>query len=954
MSAPGSQEVPNVDRTADQEPAAQVIRVIRDLAVELHPHLKHTLSVELDSDLDRDLGLDSLGRVELVQRLDKAFNLRLPGRLIGEAETPRDLVNAVLRFAPDAGVTRELATAKPLLLPVAPAPKQAATLLEAFDYHVRTHSHRPHLLLSQDGETEERISYADLDRSARAVARGLLERGLATGDRIAIMLPTEAAFFQAFLGVLMAGGIPVPIYPPFRQSQVEDHLRRQAGILRNAEASMLITGAEIRPLAGLLKGLTDSLERIETVANLTVPNATVEPRPAGRESLALIQYTSGSTGDPKGVMLSHANLLANIRSMAEALEASSADIFVSWLPLYHDMGLIGAWLGCLYFGVPTVIMPPLAFLTEPARWLWAIHRHRATLSAGPNFAFELCVKNVREKDLAGLDLSSLRMLCNGAEPVSPSTIARFTEKFRPHGFKATAMAPVYGLAENAVGLAFPPLGRVPIVDRVDREALSRDGVARPAQPNGRAIAEFVACGHPLPGHEVRIVDPTGRELPERHEGRLQFKGPSATRGYFRNEEKTRGLFDGEWLESGDRAYIANGDIFITGRIKDIIIRGGRNIYPHELEEAIGAVEGVRKGCVAAFPSRDEHSQTERLVVMAETRVTEPEARATLSRKVGETAIQLLGLPPDDIVLVPPHTVPKTSSGKIRRSAARTLYEGGDLGARQRPLWLQLSALALSGAGRRLRRGKRVVLDACYAAYWWCAVALFLVATWPLVALLPRRSWRHAVVHYGARGFLRATGLGPVVEVEDPVPRSHVLLVANHASYLDGVVLSAAVPGELTFVAKSEFKRQFFAGTLLERLGALFTRRVDPRGGVADTEAQIRAAKAGERIVSFPEGTLTRMPGLLPFHLGAFVVATEAQIPVLPVTISGTRSALRGGQWWPRRSTLRVHIGKPLVASGLGLEAAARLRDAARAAILAKCGEPDLAREHVVIPSAGNT
>jgi 1-acyl-sn-glycerol-3-phosphate acyltransferase len=949
MSAPSLQDVPNIDHAADREPAAQVLRIIHDLAVELHPHLKNTVSVELDSDLDRDLGLDSLGRAELIQRLDNTFKLRLPGRLIGEAETPRDLLNAMLKVAPAAGGARGVATAEPIVLPTAAAPKHARTLLESFDYHVRTHGHRPHIFLSQGGETDERISYADLDRTARVVAQGLLERGLAPHDRVAIMLPTEAGFFQAFLGVLMAGGTPVPMYPPFRQAQIESHLRRQAGILRNAEASMLITSPEIRPIAGLLKGLTDCLKRIETIASLRGTGSTVEPQSVTGESLALIQYTSGSTGDPKGVMLTHSNLLANIRAMAAAIEASSADVFVSWLPLYHDMGLIGAWLGCLYFGVPTVIMPPLTFLTDPARWLWAIHRHRATLSAGPNFAFELCVKNVSEKEMAGLDLSSLRMLCNGAEPVSPSTIARFTAKFEPHGFKPAALAPVYGLAESAVGLAFPPLGRRPIVDRIDRDALSRDGVAKPAQPNGRPTAEFVACGQPLPGHEVRVVDPAGRELPERRDGRLQFKGPSATSGYFRNEEKTRALFDGEWLESGDRAYIAKGDIFITGRIKDIIIRGGRNIYPHELEEAVGALEGVRKGCVAAFPSKDEHSQTECLVVMAETRLTDPEARANLNRSISETTNQLLGLPADDIVLVPPHTVPKTSSGKIRRSAARALYESGNVGAAKRSLWLQLAALALTGARHRIGRGAGVLLDCGYAVYWWCTLAILLVTIWPLVAVLPRRSSRHAVIHYGARAFLWATGMSLRIEAESEVPPWRTLLVANHASYLDGVVLSAAIPGELTFVAKSEFKRQVFAGTLLKRLGALFARRVDPRGGVADTEAQIRAAKAGERIVSFPEGTLTRMPGLLPFHLGAFVVAAEAQIPVIPVTIRGTRSALRGGTWWPRRTALRVHIGKPLVASASGLEAAARLRDAARAAILAKCGEPDLSKEHVVIP-----
>jgi acyl-CoA synthetase (AMP-forming)/AMP-acid ligase II/acyl carrier protein len=527
MSAPSLQDVPNIDHAADREPAAQVLRIIHDLAIELHPHLKNTISVELDSDLDRDLGLDSLGRAELIQRLDKTFKLRLPGRLMGEAETPRDLLNAMLKVAPAAGGARGVATAEPIVLPAAAAPKHARTLLESFDYHVRTHGHRPHILLSQGGETEERISYADLDRTARVVAHRLLERGLAPHDRVAIMLPTEAGFFQAFLGVLMAGGTPVPMYPPFRQAQIESHLRRQAGILRNAEASMLITSPEIRPLAGLLKGLTDCLKRIETIASLSGTGSTAEPQSVTGQSLALIQYTSGSTGDPKGVMLTHSNLLANIRAMAAALEASSADVFVSWLPLYHDMGLIGAWLGCLYYGVPTVIMPPLSFLAEPARWLWAIHRHRATLSAGPNFAFELCVKNVREKEMAGLDLSSLRMLCNGAEPVSPSTLARFTAKFEPHGFKPTALAPVYGLAECAVGLAFPPLGRRPIVDRIDRDALSRDGVARPAQLNGRPTAEFVACGQPLPGHEVR--SPNAARAASSSRGHRRRRAISATK-----------------------------------------------------------------------------------------------------------------------------------------------------------------------------------------------------------------------------------------------------------------------------------------------------------------------------------------------------------------------------------------------------------------------------------------
>ena len=926
----------------------ELLGIVRTLAVELHPHLERTIVVDLDSDFDRDLGLDSLARSELVLRLDRAFKVRLPDQLLSDARTPADLLRAVLEARPAVPALAYGPAPVAAVLPAVAEPVKAQTLLEALDYHVRLRGERPHVNLWRGGEPEETLSYAGLDTSARRVARGLFARGHEVGDRVAIMLPTEAGFFQAFLGVLMAGGVPVPIYPPFRRSQIEDHLRRQAGILRNAAAATLITSPEIRPLGRLLYGLTEHLKRVETVGDLLGSDPISEPQPAVRETTALIQYTSGSTGDPKGVVLTHGNLLANIRAMGEAIEASSSDIFVSWLPLYHDMGLIGAWLGCLYYGAPTVIMPPLAFLADPARWLWAIHRHRATLSAAPNFAFELCLKSIRGEDIAGLDLSSLRMVVNGAEPVSPGTIARFTEKFGRFGFKPEAMAPVYGLAENAVGLAFPPVGRPPVVDRIDRDALARDGVAQPARGEGSSRLEIVACGQPIPGHEVRIVDERGRELPERREGRIEFKGPSATSGYFRNEEKTRQLFDGEWLDSGDRAYIAGGDIYITGRVKDMIIRAGRNVYPQELEEVVGALPGVRKGCVAAFASRDERTGTERLVVMAETRLTNPPAMDSLKARITEASAELLELPADEVVLVPPRTVPKTSSGKIRRSSARTLYEQGQLHGKTRSTWLQLTRLGLSGIRYRSRRIGRALLELAYAIYWWIALALIAASTWLLAMLAPRRSWRHALIGRAARTFLRVTATPLVVVEEAPIPKRRAVLVANHSSYLDSAVLSAAISGPLSFVAKSELEGQLIAGPLLKRIGTLYARRTEAAGGVEDTRAQILAATSGERIVSFPEGTLTRMPGLLSFHLGAFVVASEAEVPIVPITITGTRSILRGGQWFPRRGAIRVHIGRPIAAMGKGFDAALGLRDAARAAMLKECREPDLARERIVL------
>ncbi|HEU0201848.1 MAG TPA: AMP-binding protein [Burkholderiaceae bacterium] len=256
------------------------------------------------------------------------------------------------------------------------------------------------------------------------------------------------------------------------------------------------------------------------------------------EDIAFIQYTSGSTGSPKGVVLTHANLLPNIRAMQQAVAASPRDVFVGWLPLYHDMGLIGAFLGSLYVGFPLVVMSPLAFLAKPERWLRAIHRYRGTLSAGPNFAYELCLKRIDDAALAGLDLSSWRLAFNSAEAVSPDTVLRFAQRFARYGLRPEAITPVCGLAEAAVGLLFPPLGRGPLIDRIDRETFARAGRAIPAAGDTNA-QRFVACGRPLAGHTIRIVDDAGREVGERIEGRLEFKGPSATQGYFRNPSETR-------------------------------------------------------------------------------------------------------------------------------------------------------------------------------------------------------------------------------------------------------------------------------------------------------------------------------------------------------------------------------------------------------------------------------
>ena len=608
---------------AIEQRAGPILALVQDLIDEVHPHAAPP-SVTLDSTFD-NLGIGSLELAELLLRVQDKFGVALPPHILASAETPRDLLAAVTRGHPavreDRGVVSLPATA-----PVGLLPETAPTLNDALNWHVSATPDRTHIRILDDAGDSVDVTYAALHREAAAVAAGLIAHDVMPGETVAIMLPTCREYFATFAGVVLAGAVPVPVYPPARPSQLADHLRRTAGILANARATMLVTVPEAVTLGHLLRANVESLRHIVVPESLTGAAEEAQlPRPRA-DDLALVQYTSGSTGQPKGVALTHSNLLANIRVMGQAAAASGSDIFVSWLPLYHDMGLIGAWFGCMYFGVPFVVMSPQSFLIRPSRWLWAIHANRATMSAGPNFAYELCLSKIRDDEIEGLDLSSWRLAYNGAEPVSAATIERFADRFAPYGFRREAMTPVYGLAESSVGLAFPPLGRGPLIDRIRREAFTRSGRAEPVKP-GEPDLRFVACGQPLPGHEIRIVDAAGNELGDRREGRIEFRGPSATAGYFNNAPATHSLFHDDWLDTGDLGYIADADLYVTGRVKDVIIRAGRNLHPAELEEAVGNLNGVRKGCVAVFASPDPSGGPERLVVMAETRANRDDARA---------------------------------------------------------------------------------------------------------------------------------------------------------------------------------------------------------------------------------------------------------------------------------------------------------------------------------------
>lgn len=928
---------------ASQKCAPDIIALVRGLVAEVHPRAEPPL-VTLDSTFD-DLGIGSLELAELLLRVQDTVGVALPPHILATAETPRDLVAAVARGRPVLEKGRVGPVSPPVGTPAGLVPGTAATLNDVLDWHVRETPGRMHIRILDEADGAAHsvdLSYSALHGEAAAVAAGLIAHEVMPGETVAIMLPTCRAYFVTFAGVILAGAVPVPVYPPARPSQLADHLRRTTGILANARATLLVTVPEAVPLGHLLRANVESLRHVVVPESLT--GAGEDPPPSlprpRADDLALVQYTSGSTGAPKGVALTHRNLLSNIRVMGRAAAASGSDTFVSWLPLYHDMGLIGAWLGCMYFGVPLVVMSPQSFLIRPSRWLWEIHANRATMSAGPNFAYELCLSKIRDEEIEGLDLSSWRLAYNGAEPVSATTIERFGDRFAPYGFRREAMTPVYGLAESSVGLAFPPLGRGPLIDRVRRDVFARCGRAEPAKP-GEPDLRFVACGQPLPDHEIRVVDAAGNELGDRREGRVEFRGPSATAGYLNNAPATRALFHDDWLDTGDLGYMAGADLYVTGRVKDLIIRAGRNLHPAELEEAVGNLAGVRKGCVAVFASPDPSGGAERLVVLAETRAIGDDARAALRSEIASTAVDLLGVPPDDVVLAPPRTVLKTSSGKIRRAASRQLYQDGKIGVRPHAVWWELARLRLRGALPSMRRARRAAGAVAYAGYAWAVYVVLGLSVAALVLLLPRPRWRWRVARAAVRLLARLTGTTITARGHGRVPAGTCIAVANHPSWIDPLALASVMPESFRFVAAEVLEHQGLNGFVLRRLGHQFVERHEREHGVADAGRLAALVRSGQSLVIFPEGRLARAPGLRPFHMGAFAVAAQTGVPVVPVAIRGTRTILRPEHHFPRRGAVDIVVAEPIRASGTDWTAAVDLQRAARKAVLALSGEVDV-------------
>jgi fatty-acyl-CoA synthase len=542
---------------------------------------------------------------------------------------------------------------------------------------------------TNQSDAEVFYSFAAIERLTARFGGALQALGLKKGDRVALIVPNNDDFILSFLGAIRAGIVPVPIYPPMALGQLQSYLDNTRHIVAKSGARALVTSSKIKRLLGTVQEECPALEQIAPIEPFRESSEPLRPERITLDDLAFLQFTSGSTSRPKGVTLTHANLAANIDCiMGKAgLAIGREDIAVSWLPLYHDMGLIGFVLSPLFYEVPTTYLPPLLFLKRPVTWFQTFTRTRGTIAFAPNFAFALCVKRIREADLERIDLSTWRLAGCGAEPIRPETLEAFCDSFGKVGFRKTAVYPCFGMAESSLAVAFTELDEGLKTLSVDSRTLWEQGLAKQVPEEDEGTVRLVSCGPAFPMHDIQVFDPTDLDsatpLSEGVVGEIRITGPSVMKSYWDDAERTRKAFAGDYLRTGDLGFLLDKHLYICGRSKEVVIVNGRNYYPQDMEWEASQVPGVRKGNIVAFGARDPNERDrERIVVAFEVqdaaRVSDSAGLIALVKKAVQDG---MGLVVDDALALAPGSLPKTSSGKLQRAKTREMYESGFLGTR---------------------------------------------------------------------------------------------------------------------------------------------------------------------------------------------------------------------------------------------------------------------------------
>ncbi len=496
------------------------------------------------------------------------------------------------------------------------------------------------------------------------------------------MLPTSEPWLVAFFGTLLAGGVAVPVGPTFSFGGLERYAMTIRHIAADAGATLFVSNSAIEPYIPLLREGTPSLRAFVRPEELGGASASDSPFPSrSRDDLAVIQYTSGTTGLPKGVMLSHRAILANAFMIGERVGMSGRDAGVSWLPLFHDMGLIGALMTSLYWQYPLLLMPPESFLMHPRRWMQAITRVGATLTVAPNFAYQMAIERIGDRHHRDLSLGALRCAFNGSEAVRPSTVRAFTDRFGARGFQEASMLPVYGMAENTLAATFPDRGESCSNLRVDRVALESTGkvLTNGATRDPANLAEFVSVGTPLCGVTVAVRSAEGTHLPQDAVGEVVLRSPSLMDGYWKDEAKTQAVLRDGWLRTGDLGFVHADRLYLTGRAKEIIIKRGRNYCPDDIEQVAEEIGGASILNAAAFSCPNEKAGTEDVVLMLEARTLDDSQRESMDRDINGALIAALGIRADVVLFVAPRSIPRTTSGKVQRAVLRARYMQGEIG-----------------------------------------------------------------------------------------------------------------------------------------------------------------------------------------------------------------------------------------------------------------------------------
>jgi len=829
--------------TGTAEPAAstqpvslerQICEIVRELLLEQGKE-RAAANVTPKSSFQNDLGISSLDLVEIVVRCEARLDIEVPDEIAEQADTPAGWAKAIREGSEKSAARSVYRISPPGGEPVA-LPAAASNLVDVLRWHSEAAHGRVHIHLIEDGSGQGITCDRLLDGASR-VARGLISLGLVRNDTVAILLPTGLDFFESFFGVQLAGGVPVPLYPPADLSRISEYVQRQIHILRAAGIRYLIGFDQAASISRILRVNVPTLIEATSAAELRRYGIRTSARFPEPSRIAVVQFTSGTTADPKGVVLTHENVLANVRAIGRAVGVRPDDAVVSWLPMASDLGLVGCWLFALYHAAPITILRPQDFLERPESWLWAIHDSRGTLSAAPNFAYELCARRIPMWTLEGIDLSCWRVAVNAGEAVMPETMERFTRRFRGLGFRPEAVTPAYGLAENTVAVAIADPGSVPRVER---------GIP--------------SVGPPLEGHEVRIAGPDGRELPEGEIGRLLFRGPSRCSGYMHRGAVVRASEPADWTDSGDLAFQLGGEIFFAGRAKDVLVRRGRVISPEPVERAAGDVAGVCHDGAALVGVPDPEAGTDRLVLVAESAAHGAGETARVARSVRAAAETALGEELDEIRIVPPGTLPKTTNRKLRRGELRQRILDGTLAKSGAPVGAQMAGLWWSNLGGLGSRAASKVYRQARAAL--------------------RGALARSLAACGASAPAVLDALGRRPTPEGTQMRGGVVIVSNRCTRLDALSVVSLVEGTCVLAGEEA----------LLGLPAWAADILRPRL-VRTAEQMESALRADTTVILFPDSPLGTPVPRCRYRLAALEAAARAGAPVLPFGMQIIRNKL---------------------------------------------------------------